>query len=823
MPRRTQKHRDVALDDLEFAGVELMPLPEYLAALDASVETTRRALESGAPTVDTAGLPPPRVRVVLKSRSGRHFSPVPTTEGIEYRPHAAGGSLELLGTGGAEGGFLDADHVSPAPLLGNGASPTDWIHGYLTGLPTYDAVNDQAARWRQSSVAYDRQVGAQRQESDEWRRAYFAGIREAASARFPITESSTAQPRGPRAHEACATWRRDEYHMAFFDQLRANSEQQTEAARAYQQRAPHDGFAGALEPSTPTAIYSAKPRLPGRMADMLLNAAQREFPGEMRAALEDFVKQKAAALTERGGPLHVLQDAFGVISQLNEVGALELLAGLADKAIFPTGPNGVPNPIDLNLLKSRFADKLARFGINKGLEELLGDEAAAMLKKSGVTDSLGDSAADLALDHSQNLGGLADKFMDQLPGAAVDQAIDRLLGGVNDGSSTAKQVAAHYKSQINSLLNRLLSSKGRADLQKQFDETFNGASSSACIPFGLANPVGGPDMVQINGLPSTRLADDCDMPTVPDKGKFFQGNRTIFVNGMPPAGEIHAALGAQGTIATPMIISPDVLMGAATVTVAIKVETEAPKAADSSDQGTAEAAASSSSTEEPEVCEADQSTIPPDSAPMCTVDESGETTRHEAPACYGPDSGLDEYDLTVAMLRESQAAAAQQGISPHDYIQNLRRSLDDPALRDHPALVNAHRFWKGFGLKHALGKGGARALGKLDEFTKLTGIDRVLQLLGVAGGKNRPSPYRPEAHRWYEAGARSKPGDSWPTRENVAPRKPTPQPESQSPYLGPEDIPDGHLDDPLQPESLDPRARSPGSTTWDRYGRPTQH
>jgi len=102
-------------------------------------------------------------------------------------------------------------------------------------------------------------------------------------------------------------------------------------------------------------------------------------------------------------------------------------------------------------------------------------------------------------------------------------------------------------------------------------------------------------MVYVNGLPATRLGDICNWPEVPDAGPFFQGNPKIRINGMPPAGAIHAAKGAAGTIGTPLKVSPNVLMGEDTISLKIKVNVEAP-ASSSSATGSGSTAQSGSAS-----------------------------------------------------------------------------------------------------------------------------------------------------------------------------------------------------------------------------------
>jgi hypothetical protein len=65
----------------------------------------------------------------------------------------------------------------------------------------------------------------------------------------------------------------------------------------------------------------------------------------------------------------------------------------------------------------------------------------------------------------------------------------------------------------------------------------------------------------------------------------------------------------------------------------------------------------------------------------------------------------------------------------------------------------------------------------------------------------------------------------YPTSGYPAPPRPSASyaPSAGPPYLNPQDIPPGHRDDPFRPGSLHPGAHAPGQTTWDQYGRPTQH
>ena len=94
-------------EPVELVGVEVMPLQDYLVALDGSAQSAQDALGEGAYRPDAVRLPPPRMRPILRKPDGLLTAPRP-------RPSP---ELEVLGAQHPfpklEGGLAPLEPVSP--------------------------------------------------------------------------------------------------------------------------------------------------------------------------------------------------------------------------------------------------------------------------------------------------------------------------------------------------------------------------------------------------------------------------------------------------------------------------------------------------------------------------------------------------------------------------------------------------------------------------------------------------------------------------------------------------------------------------------------
>jgi len=168
---------------------------------------------------------------------------------------------------------------------------------------------------------------------------------------------------------------------------------------------------------------------------------------------------------------------------------------------------------------------------------------------------------------------------------------------------------------------------------------------------------------------------------------------------------------------------------------------------------------------------------PRDTAPSVLLANNGQSSAV---------SPHDEYEQTIALLEESLVAAKGQPDvekAAHDYIQNIRRDENLPAsVRDRPAIVNAHRYWKGVGLRKQYGWLPSVGAAEFDFWAKLTGLDKWLYRkdppYGGFGTNLPPSPFRPSATLWFYAGIYAKPG-RWPSRSDVDPNAPPLIPDSR--------------------------------------------
>ena len=516
-PRCTPVHEDAAGNRFVAsapANGELQGRQRRLTEATAKVQQTAD-LSSREKDDEWGGRFFAAVRKAAEERSAA-LSPLASDRAPTRLPFQTGRVIDVLARGGFDGGFLSNQAAPPLPMGGSGV---DWMSQHLARLPRHVELGERQDDWARASGALDERVGARTDPlTDEWRQAYFRGIREAAAKRDPTYQSATSQPRGPGFFRSHEHWAADDFRQRTFASLRSQGERVVASLRHLAASLLTGQFAPRPAGHDGMAEFLAKLRTFGMLGDLLMHQAMPRVKALGPELFKALLADKAQAVEGQGHGVSQLMKALDIIKQLNASGVTSLLAALADQALFPFEPltKGClePNNIDMGVVMDGFASKLTGFGLDKG--------------------------------------------------------IDALIGQVTDQSPLLRQVAAHYKDQLKSLAKQLLSAKDRAELKKKLDELFNGAKSSANVRIGLAHPRGGANMVLYNGMPATRLHDICEMPWSPDVGEYKMGNPKVITNGQPTTGEIHVAQGNKGTIATPAELSPNVLMGAATVSLRIK-------------------------------------------------------------------------------------------------------------------------------------------------------------------------------------------------------------------------------------------------------------
>lgn len=554
----------------KLVGVYVRSREEHWAEVLGSVETSEAAVNGGVFNSCGSALPGPRIRPVYELEDGSLVFVEQTSEGFDTKPFPRGERFDAVESGGMAGGYMAMNESMPLPLAG-GMGAAAWAEGYMGRVPEHVDLGEQQSRWLRATQRYADAVDQKTSpEQDEWRRQYFARIREKASDRDPIYRGPDAIAKGGNFYAKQDSWRQQEYHGDLFKEFATAAGKTRDASVRDRSDAPaglfdHPSLSRML--ALAGAVQKNGPGLPSTFFQALGSGASPQIA----KALQAHLAEQAKAAGGKGMAIDRFRGALDLLKQLNEAGGGKLAAKLLENLI-KGGQDAA-----LEKLKGEFIKNLAEKGLNKGLEKLLGKEGAGILSDLGITSLFADAAKNLLGGKDSGLGDGLDKLMDDLPNKLIDMGMDKLIGKVDDRSSMAKQLLAKYKDQIKSLLKKLLSEDGLADLQKQWDAIWKGTPSSACVPLGLADPMTGPDMVLINGLPATRVGDICKWPMVPDAGPFFQGNPTITINGPFPSGAIHAARGVNNTIGTPLTLSPNVLMGEATVSLKIKIETESPE------------------------------------------------------------------------------------------------------------------------------------------------------------------------------------------------------------------------------------------------------
>jgi len=575
----------------KLVGVYLRPREEHWAELLASVDSAQAALDEDRFAPDQVRLPSSRMQPVYETMDGQRVLLQETPGGFVTRTFNEGPGLEAVASGGLAGGFMSTAHSPPLPLAA-GTDPAVWASGYTSRVPEHVELGALQESWAPATQDCTDAVDARTSpEQDEGRRQYFTRIRETAAKRDPLYRSPTAAPKGPGHFTGERAWSAEEYHDSLFKAYTQTAEQARQDSAHVRTAAP-EGVFEHLPQSRLLALGGAIQKNGPGLAALFHQVLEPEVSARIGAALQAHLREQAQAQGGKGQAVNKLRAALEMLKKLNGAGGGELLAGMLENLAKGAGQGS-----DLAKLKGDFIKNLAQMGLNQGLEQIIGSEAASFLAGTGVTGLFADAAKNVIMDEKPGLVDGAEKLLADLPNKLIDMGFDKLLGQVDDRSSMAKQLLAKYKDQIKGLLKKLLSPGGLEELQKKWDAIWKGMPSKAKVKVGLAIGFCAPDLVMVNGLPVTRVNDECIYPPNEPPGKFFQGNPTITVNGMWPAGEIHAAINGKGTIATPMQVSPNVLMGEATVSVKVKVRTAAPCAAGTEGQGAAGASASGSGPE----------------------------------------------------------------------------------------------------------------------------------------------------------------------------------------------------------------------------------
>ncbi len=596
MSKQPQRTSEKPAKRPKLVGVYVRPREEHWAELLGSVDSAQAALDEGRFAPEQVALSKPRMQPVYETEDGQRVLVEETPSGLVARPFNKGPLLEFTNSDGLTGGYLPMKQAPPLPLVG-GASAADWVPGYMARIPEYTDLGCSRERWGSGTQAVTDAVAARTSpEQDEWRRRYFAAVRDAAAKRDHDHRSSDVAPKSPRHFTNGPEWSAEEYHGGLFKQ-HANAAEDARHDSATARTAAPEGVFAHSPTSRLLALAGAIQKNGADLPVLFHQTLEPELSARLGHALQAHLREQAQAQDGQGAAVNKLRGALDILKKLNEVGAGKLLAGMLENLAKSDGQGA-----ELGKLKGAFIKNLAQMGLNQGLEKLMGNDAASLLAGTGVTGLFADAAKNLVMDETPGLVDGAEKLLAGLPNKVIDMGFDKLLGEVDDRSSMAKQLLAKYKDQITSLLKKLISPGGLDDLQKKWDAIWKSVPSKACVPLGLAEPMGGTDMVYINGVPATRIGDICKWPMVPDAGPFFQGNPTILINGLPPSGAIHAAKGAAGTIGTPLMLSPNVLMGEATVSVKIRVSAQAPSTGQSTyndDSGSSGASSSSSSSSAP--------------------------------------------------------------------------------------------------------------------------------------------------------------------------------------------------------------------------------
>ncbi len=884
----------------KLVGVYMRPRAAHWAEVLEAVDTAQAALDEGPFAPERVRLPKPRAVPVYETEDGRRVTIESTAGGFVEQPFAVGAPLETAVTGGVGGGYLAVSDAPPAPLAG-GASAADWASAYVSRVPEQSDLRSQQRRWGPATKCYTDAVAARTSaQRDEWGRQYFGKIREAAAGRDPVYRSAGAVAKGSRHFMNDPAWKAEEFHGGLFKdygQAAAKVRRDTAPLRG---PAPRNLFDHSLM-SRALALGGALQKGGAGYGAALLPMLDPGVAGRVSEAFQEDVEHKLAALRGGGGgALGGFQKALQAVEAMGSGRPRAALAKLWRRetggkdgrpAVLSPGVDGLKQALIKQMSGSgkdsrHVAAQLgtltggARGGI-AGLSALL----SGMLGVSGGgAQQLGALASQVAAS-----GGGA-KLLDKLPGKAVDLAFDHLLSDVDDGSSTVKQLLAKYRGQVKSLLKKLVSPGGVAELQKQWDGIWSGMPSSASVRLGLAKPVAGPDMVLVNKLPATRLGDVCEWPDVPDAGPFFQGNPTVLVNGMPAAGEIHAAKGAAGTIGTPLNLSPNVLMGEATVSVAVQVLMEAPSAANGdtqSEQSGSSGAANGAASEEPPLTKEARERVIGLQDELAALGEqrqqlyemlnrgelsdeeyyaiSDQIVAQERALQQSLDDELDKYntdgllDSDGLLIRDEvprvmpldEALAPQDGRHGKDGLPT--DGQDSPTPREQQLDPDRARQLERLGKSLDAQGDMAEFLGNDELGDKLEAASdaALLEAARLRGGRDEVKRVAVQiaTRRAVEAAVDSGlarlekiPKVGWVVRWVKVPIKDgmgdiateivknaqegdleLNSTQSHHGHIDPADIPPGHLDDPHRPWELHPDARRPGSTTWDRYGRPTRH
>ena len=565
MGKRTQQNTERSGPPPKLVGIQVRPRDTYWAEMLASVESFRAAAEQGNFEPGNVDLPKPRSQPVYETSDGSRVLAGGTRGGFATTPCVVASDLEVLKTGGLGGGLLSiADNQLPLPLAG-GARAEQWLHCHLNSVPPpadlaplcADSSGGPGARpVGTGTPAFEAAALARRSVGRGDRGdTHDDGLPPAVSA-APRTSGDprTASPAGVFQH--------------------------TTTARTL-------ALAAALQKSGPG------------FAQALFAVLAGSNSGAIADALQQDLAERAALPGGDDGRSGVFRRASKVIEALCDDEPGERLAALCERKdgsdespMFSAAMDGLRQTLIAQIVAAGSEDESSPLAALKESSSGSGAAGSALGALAGFLGPAGDKDAldtMVVMDEAGAFGGGGKsdgpvaELLGNVPGAVVDHAFGELLGSVDDSSSMGKQLLAKYQSQIKSLLTKVISSGGLADLQKQVAAIVKGMPSSASVPLGRADPMGGGDLVLVNGLPATRIGDICKWPDVPDAGPFFQGNPTILINGMPPAGAIHAARGVKGTIGTPKLPSLNVLMGEATVSVKISVKTESPAEAGSAE------------------------------------------------------------------------------------------------------------------------------------------------------------------------------------------------------------------------------------------------
>ncbi|HWL94621.1 MAG TPA: hypothetical protein VNT79_13955, partial [Phycisphaerae bacterium] len=500
----------------KLVGVYVRPREEHWAELLRSAESANALLADGGFAPTEVALPRSRILPVYETETGERVTLEATSSGFETKPLTRSARLEPLVSGGMAGGFLSLGDAPPLPMAG-GARPADWTSGYVSRVPEHMGLEALQPQWAEHTTNYTAAVDEKTSpDQDEWRRRYFQRIRETAAARDPVYRSADAVAKGPSHFVKNSNWGKTEYHQDLFTDYAAAADTDRKNTAEARTAAPRGTFAHSPA-SQMLALAAALQKNGLGFSSTFFQMAGPSAATQISAALQGYLQEQAKASSGKGRPMERFQGALELLSQLNQAGGGALLAGLLDNAL--TKANGKGSNLDK--LKAEFIKILAEKGLNQGIENLLGKDAASLLAGTGITGLFADAAKNLLMGKDSGLADGFDKLLDDLPNKLIDMGFDKLLGQVDDRSSMAKQLLAKYKDQIKGLLKKLLSEDGLADLQKQWDAIWKGIPSSASVMVGLAIGFCEPDLVMVNGLPVTRLGDECIYPSPEPPGIFL--------------------------------------------------------------------------------------------------------------------------------------------------------------------------------------------------------------------------------------------------------------------------------------------------------------